>query len=401
MDNVLLLGFGTQATEFIKVIKEKNYFLTASDLRKYYELENNQILMSKVDKFIEYENFHLETFYKVATEANNVKSLKAVIPLADGHVVPAALMQEKLGLKGPGLHAASISVNKAMQRHLFKMEGLPIPAYCQFDFSQGKVALKNLNYPLVLKPVNMFGSIGVKIVYNYEEALNHLEELKKHSEVFLAEEYIEGEEVSVESIVQNQEILFTNITKKLVGPKPLFVEEGHIVPHPDLNENMTKQILEVNKKVIHALVVKDSIVHLEMKITPKGPIIIEVAVRMPGDRIMELIEHSTGINMYSAFVDILTGNKPNLTITQENYSGVKWFSAPREGKIQKFIGIDKIKNSENVKMLEFLKKQGDKVNPMTSSFDRLGYCLVSTNKYSKLKEELAMIEKEIKFEIID
>lgn len=399
MDNVLLLGFGTQATEFIKVIKEKGYFLTASDLKNYYELESNQTLVSKIDKFIEYENFYIETFYKVATEANKIKPLKAVIPLADGHVFPAALIQEKLGLKGPGLHAAILSTNKALQRHLFSMEGIPIPSYQQFDVNQAETALRDLDYPIVLKPINKFGSIGVKIVFNYQEALKHIDELKEYSEVFLAEEYIDGEEFSVESIVQNQEILFTNITKKILGPKPLFVEKGHIVPHPDLNKDLIKKILDVNARVIQTLSVKDSIVHLEAKLTPSGPIIIEVAVRMPGDRIMELIEQSTGINMYSAFVDILIGNKPNLSRTRDRYSGVNWFSAPKTGKLQGIKGLGKVKQVHGIKMLDFLKRVGDDVHPMTSSFDRLGYCLIATESYLELKEQLDKVEEEIEFDI--
>ncbi|MEN3156693.1 MULTISPECIES: ATP-grasp domain-containing protein [Priestia] len=401
MNNVLLLGFGTQATEYIKVIKDRGYHLTASDLKTYYELENNQKLSSKIDKFIEYEDFHQETFYKVAIEANQICPLKAVVPLADGHVLPAALVQEKLSLKGPGLHAAIISTNKALQRQLFSMEGISIPSHMQFNIAQAESALNKLDFPIVLKPVNKFGSIGVKIVYSYQEALQHLADIKQHSEVFLAEEYIDGEEFSIESIVQREEIIFTNITKKVLGDKPLFVEKAHLLPYgANLTKELKEKILSLNEKVIKALDVKDSIVHLEIKIGKAGPVVIEVAVRMPGDKIMELIEQSTGINMYSAFVDILLGNTPNLKQTKNTFSSVVWFSAPKYGQLESVKIPENIQQKYNIQTIEFIKTPGDIVQPMTSSFDRLGYCILSCDDYAKLEKHSNRIEKEIEIEII-
>lgn len=398
--NVLLLGVGILATDFIKVIKEKGFFLTAVDLNVYYELSNVPDLMNKIDNFLNLEDYHPETFYNLCLKANKLAPLKAIIPTMDEQVVPVALIQEQLGLKGPGLHAALLSTNKVLQRHLFSSFKILTPQYSQISSDYCNHLFKEIEYPVILKPINQSGSKGVKIVESFEEAKTHAENITKFSELMLIEEYIEGPEFSVESLVQDGVIIFSNITKKILESPPYFVEKGHIVPYPNLDISTKKKILEMNQRIIEIAKVKDSIVHLEGKITNKGPLVLEFAVRMPGDRIMDLIEKSTGINMYHCIVDILTGVNVEVKNIKNKYSAVNWISSSQEGILKEIRGLDTIIETEkDLEMIDIIKNIGDKVKRVQSSFDRIGYYVISNENYDDLKHKMDNIEKNLKFSI--
>ncbi|HHK1299103.1 TPA: ATP-grasp domain-containing protein, partial [Streptococcus pyogenes] len=100
-----------------------------------------------------------------------------------------------------------------------------------------------------MKPTSFLASIGVKKVYNFSElqqavsqmlnvkfpvyiasGVYELGELYNLEPRVLVEEFIDGEEYSLESVVRNGIYTPLGITKKIVDEKLFMDEIGHIFP---------------------------------------------------------------------------------------------------------------------------------------------------------------------------
>ncbi|WP_323695890.1 ATP-grasp domain-containing protein [Staphylococcus pseudintermedius] len=383
MKHILQLGFGTQGLRYIEESKKNGYIVSAADLEKFFKWESSKETVNKIDNPLYFDNFSEESFMNIINKANNFLKLDGIIPLADTQVVISSVFSELFNLKSPGIYAASISTNKYLQRIIFEKNGINIPKFKLLNKNNYHMILKKTTFPKIMKPTNMFGSIGVRLVNNYDEALVYAKNLLEMNESFLMEEFIEGQEFSVESLVQDGNVKFVNITKKYTNSN--FVETGHLVPFFGLEDTFKNKIYKMNEKVINNMNVKDSIVHLEAKIHQNDIFVIEVATRTPGDRIMDLIELSTGINIYSKVVDISMGKKIDILQNTKNVTFyAHWFTTDKIGTINSFDGEDVIKNDNNIKMFELLKSKGDKLEGESSSFNRLGYCIVQIKNENEL-----------------
>lgn len=399
-NHLLIMGFGTQAVRYIECAKKNSCEISAGELKAFFKYEPNKPYIDMIDNKVIYKSFENESFFEMIKKVNKEKALQGILPLTDAHVQSTAFAAKELGLKSAGIKAAILSTNKSYQRTVFDIKKISIPQFETIDIENlSNSYFDNIDYPKVIKPVNKFGSIGVKIIYNKQEALGHIEQLRKYSNICLVEQYISGQEISVESVVQNGEIKFVNITQKFVGELPLFVEESHLVPYEEFDENIKNKIYELNEKVISVLEIEDSLVHLEAKIHNNDVIVMEVAVRMPGDRIMDLIEISTGVNLYDCAVKLAIGENVDCTRTHNLYSQVFWFSSENAGIIKKIDGLKKISDMKETVMVGLLKEEGDYINTMVSSFDRVGYCIGKANNLNDLSKYIEKAKSYFRVEV--
>ena len=80
----------------------------------------------------------------------------------------------------------------------------------------------------------------------------------------MIEEYICGEEVSVETVSNNGEITVVGITDKSVTGSPYFIENGHMFP-AKLDEDVKEEIGDYVRNVLLATGYDHGIAHTEIK----------------------------------------------------------------------------------------------------------------------------------------
>lgn len=223
-----------------------------------------------------------------------------------------------LGLPGNSMECARLSTNKYLMRQAFRHCGDPSPQSILVD-SNTDFSLIELHYPVIIKPTDRSGSRGIFKLENsagleraVESAINSGFEKKA-----LIEEFVEGQEFSVEGISFQGNHRILAVTQKYTTGAPNFIETGHMEPAPISTEMYEK----IEKVIIHALdslKVKNSASHSEIKIDQDGNIkIIEIASRMGGDCIgSDLVEYSTGIDYVKATIQVACGIEPELSIKE-------------------------------------------------------------------------------------
>src|SRR5207248_3474465 len=110
----------------------------------------------------------------------------------------------------------------------------------------------------------------------------------------IIEGFADGPEISIDGAVFKGEYLPMFVARKSTGLPPFFEETGHIVDAADplLRD---EQLLAVLAKGHQALGIENGITHTEVRLTSRGPVIIEVNGRLGGDLIPFLGKVATGI----------------------------------------------------------------------------------------------------------
>ncbi len=286
---------------------------------------------------------------------------------------------EKLNLTSNSYKSSLFSTNKTLMRERFLKKGVKSPKNISLkDFSPS--LLSKLEFPMIVKPTDRSGSKGITKVHSIKELRIAFNKAKKDSieKKVIIEEYIEGEEVSVEFISWKGKHFFLTITDKVTTNYPHFVELQHHQPS-QLSLDIQKKLIKLTKKALNALKINYGASHSEFKIDKKGEIIaIEVGARMGGDFIgSHLVELSTGYDYTKGVIDIALNNFEKPVISNFKCSGIYFLAKETEYLLPYFY-------KENI--FDIKKSiQKDKLSYLNCSNDRSGYLIYQSSKKTILK----------------
>jgi len=289
-----------------------------------------------------------------------------------------AKVSDRLHLHSINYETAVKATDKYEMIKAFKAYGVPSPWYYDVNSLDELKALEGkIVFPCIIKPTDNAGSHGVAKVHNFEELLSNYEyshSCSRHGKV-IVEEYLDGPEVSVEVMVVKGKVNILQITDKITTGAPHFVEMGHTQPSR-LPEDTQRQIREVAEAACKSLGLDKGPAHVEMKVTSRGPVMIELGARMGGDNITtHLVPLSTGIDMVKATINVALGEEPDITPTLHCGSAIRYFKVPF-GTIKSIKGIEEAKKMPGVKQITFTKAFGEESTPIECSNDRIGFVIV-------------------------
>ncbi|WP_018132429.1 ATP-grasp domain-containing protein [Effusibacillus pohliae] len=250
--------------------------------------------------------------------------------------------------------------------------------------------MDKFGFPLVLKPTKMSGSRGVYLCNDQEDVQQWIKFMEQYDYrgPFLMEEYLQGPEVSVETLTINGKHYIIGITDKIKTTPPLFVELGHVHPS-QLGRDIQEQIHEMVIRFLTAANYQFGPTHTELIITQDGPKIVESQARLGGDRIPTLVHLATGIELESAVFQGIKGIHP--PIPQSNgVAMIRYFQWP-PGYIESIEGVDKVKELPYVIHFENTLQAGDVVPVIRDSASRYGYVIVFAKTFEEVKEKMEMI----------
>jgi biotin carboxylase len=311
-----------------------------------------------------------------------------------------AKVAEKLGLPGISYDTALKATDKFEMIKAFKAYDVASPWFFTVDSIEELKALEGqLTYPCIMKPTDNAGSHGVVLAKSFDDVLREYDysrENARHGKVII-EEYLKGDEVSVEVMVVDGKVNILQITDKLTTGAPHFVEMGHSQPsrHPLATQ---KAIKELATKACQAVGINRGPAHVEMMVTERGPVMIELGARMGGDNITTaLVPLSTGIDMVKATIDVALGNQPDIEPSLHCASAIRYIAAP-EGIITSIDGVEEAKQLSGVKEVIMTKAEGEMSTPIHCSNDRIGSVIVQA---ATAEEAVRICEKALKQIIIE
>ena len=330
-----------------------------------------------------------DVFYPISiTEKEQIldvcrkEQIDGVCTIASDVAAPTvAYVAEHMKLTGNSYEAAVRANNKFAMRNAFMAAGVPCPAYhvCKsFD----ELAQTDIHYPVIVKPTDRSGSLGITKVTNQDELRQAVTIAVNHSfeHEALVEQFIEGREISVEFISYGGTHYPLQITDKVTTEAPHFVELAHHQP-AELTEEQYKAIYALTQKALNALGVTNGASHSEYKITADGQIyVMEIGARMGGDFIgSDLVRLSTGYDFVQGVIEVALGLFEVPQQPVHKYAGVYFLSAETE-QVKHYID-----HQDDYPEIVMAEQTSDELRHVNCSSERSGYFIYQADHKFKIE----------------
>ncbi|MFI5702587.1 acetyl-CoA carboxylase biotin carboxylase subunit family protein [Streptomyces xanthochromogenes] len=309
-----------------------------------------------------------------------------ILTYCEGHVELAAHLTRQFSLPGNTPTTAVACRDKHLTRTLLAAAGVPSArSYLVRNADTAVEYSVLLDGPVVLKPRSLAGSAGVHRADTPQQVRNAFAAArnaallgleKSAAPGVLIEEYLDGPEISVECVVLGDATVhIAAITRKVLGDEPGFQEVGHLVDATD-PLLADPQIHDVALTALNAIGATTGVMHVEMRLTRRGPRIIEINARLGGDLIPHLVHLATGLNLPQIAADLAVGTDPELTPTRSQSAAIRFLYPAVTGRVTTmYAGL----SASWLDTFEWTAEPGDHVNapPHATLLDRLALAVVT------------------------
>lgn len=262
----------------IKLAKSQGWYVIAADGNK------NAQGLGLVDLFLPIDLKDKDALLEAAAKLKAEQGLDGVFTTGTDFSAHVAYIAEALNLPGISHDVALRASDKGLMRQAFKEAGVPSPGFVLIHRGQDPlIALETLSLPLVAKPVDNMGARGIQRIntradlsLGYAEALVH-----SRSGNVILEEYIIGPEFSLDALVEDGVVTICGMADRHIFYPPYFIEMGHTMPTNQPPE-VVKAVEDVFKQGIKALGITRGAAKGDIKMSPSGPVIGEIAARLSG-----------------------------------------------------------------------------------------------------------------------
>lgn len=331
MKKILFLGLTEELAPLVKLARSAGYLIYATDRNEQCygrQIADKMFFVDALDK----------TMVLSIAKKNQID---AITTRTEMLLSTVAYVCQKLGLFGVSELVAEASNDKYAFRQYIKQNSNFINSPSFFLAETPKDHAKIESYPVVIKPIDYSGSAGVTLINSATEFERYFESTLQFSRAHKAivESYIDGTEFSVETVSQNGKTHILAITQKGIISHDNLVEQRHIIDgriNGTINQEQRELISNQVLAMAEVLGFNNCIGHTEIKLSSKGPVIIETAARPGGDSIaFRLVELATGINMYENMFNLSINKPVNTTQTLFQCSGIQFITSDNYSSIIK------------------------------------------------------------------
>lgn len=309
-----------------------------------------------------------------------------VIAATESSVNIAATLRDIFQLPGTPLRISNLLHNKLEMKKVAREHDIPITPFRLVEDRSPSQLVDELGLPLVVKPLAESGARGVMVLQTLEDVAAHA-----HPDL-LAEAFVEGNEVSVETLIQNGKPIFHNITDYLHQWRK------SILPTV-LDQDLVHRIQLINDRALEVFEVENGMTHAEFYLTKNGPLFGEMAIRPPGGYYMELIEQAYAFDPWETFVRLESGQTTSqLPTTAAEFAAV-YMIHPGPGTIRKISGVDEVRSLDSVLTFDIRVEVGDSVGERQSTSSECGHILLHHESRPALLDHIEFIETTLHIEM--
>ncbi|MFJ4186389.1 ATP-grasp domain-containing protein [Kitasatospora sp. NPDC089509] len=326
-----------------------------------------------------------ETAAWAAARAGSGDAPSVVFGVREMAQVAVAETAERLGLPGNPPSAVRRIRTKDACRTALAAAGFRQPAVRLCHSAADALSfLARTAGPWVVKPRDGADSAGVRKVTGPADLPAALEQLPDREAPFLVEEFVQGEEFSVEGIFLGGAPRVLAVTAKEKLAPPYFVEIGHVLPAA-LPAETRQEIEDTVRAALTALDLRFGLFHVELWLTAEGIVLGEVHARIGGGWIHRMLPHARpGLELYGAVYDDVLGRAvetPALT----RAAATRYF-APPAGRVTAIEGWEAVVAHPAVLHAELRLAPGDTVPGFRCGGDRVGAVVVGADTPEEARE---------------
>jgi biotin carboxylase len=252
-----------------------------------------------------------------------------VIALDEFDLETAAAVREHMRIPGMGITSSAYYRDKLAMRTAARESGFLVPAFCKvFNYDDLRDYMDHVPPPWLLKPRAEASALGIRKIGRPEELWRNLDELGDRQSYFLLERFVPGDIFHVDSIVSGGKVVFSVVHQYGRPPMQVMHEGGVFTTRTvDRASRDSLELTALNKELAPSLGMVRGVTHGEyIKAHADGRYyFLEIAARVGGAFISDLVHASTGVNLWREWARIevayLRGESYVLPETREDYAG--------------------------------------------------------------------------------
>ncbi|GAC1346397.1 MAG: ATP-grasp domain-containing protein [Myxococcales bacterium] len=354
----------------------------------------------------------------VLAAAVRARAPVAVLGVDEETAVIAALTSAQLGLPHNPVAAVQATRNKALARALLLRAGVPVPWFEVVPREPGAAALDALcrraPYPCVVKPLVLSGSRGVIRADDapaLRAALARTAALLRSPEVavrrdpalgqLLVEEFLPGPEIALEGLLDEGRVRPLAVFDK---PDPLdgpFFEETLYVTPSRHTAALQEAAWGSLQDAVRALGLRDGPLHAELRLTPRGPRVLEVAARSIGGLCGRVLRFGVGVSLEDLIVRhalaSAAGTGLSLPAREGAAAGVMMLPIRRGGVLREVRGLPSARAVAGVTDVVITAHLDEELVPLPEGASYLGFAFARGETPAQV--EAALREAEAHLEV--
>jgi len=393
-ENVLIMGGNIPHRELILKIKKRGYYTILVD---YLE---NPVAKDVADLHIQESILDID---KVMEIANKYKPKFIANLCVDRAMVPTAYVCEKLGIHNFVNYEQSLNVtDKCRMKQVFFDNEIKTTAFYSVT-NDTDIDSLSFNYPVVIKPADASGSIGVKKILTQQGLYEYLPkafEISRSGGVVI-EEFCDDLEVSIDCFVQNNEIDILLVRQKMKkkSSDSLVYPLGSII----LNEypcNSGENIKRMARKIVDTFRLNNTPFFSQAFINKEGELsMIEFGVRIGGGMSYQIIKSSTGFDIMDAALDCYEKKNTKISYHTPQYIYSTNYIFTNSGIFSHIEGFEDLLSDGTIDKFVTLAVQGHQSDGIVTSRNKTGYFFIHAENIHTLFEKTRYIVS--KLEVMD
>jgi biotin carboxylase len=255
----------------------------------------------------------------------------------------AARLREAFGLPGMSCAQTAMFRDKEAMKQAVENAGLRVPRHGRARTSQEAWAhVERIGYPAIVKPIDGAGSkdtFRCNDVNEFSQALANV----RHIDEISVEEFIEGEELTYDTVCAGGRVLFENVA--WYRPKPMILAQNPWISMQnivlrDLTQDLPRPGVELGHAVLEALGFDTGFTHMEWFRTDRGEAVFgEIGGRPPGARLVHAMNYSCDVDLFAGWAEAACHGRLSQDVTKKYNAAMVFKRAQGEGIVREHRGL--------------------------------------------------------------
>ena len=324
---ILCLTSYEKGQEFMRACKEEGCRVLLVTVEKFREGDWPREAIEEI--FATPAEIPLQDLIYAVSYIARSRPIDRIVALDEFDMENAAALREHLRVPGMGLTTMRYFRDKLAMRGRAKEAGIPVPDFIHvLNYDALRDYMERVKPPWLLKPRSQASGIGMKKIEEASQLWPWLDQLGDQQSFYLLEQFVPGDVYHVDSIVAERKVVFAEA--HAYGKPPFEVaHHGGVFTTRTLPRAgaEAKSLLKLNRELIESLGLVRGVTHAEFLRAHDGGkfYFIEIAARVGGAYISDVVEAATGVNLWRewARIEVGGGKRPYvLPKTRREYSGV-------------------------------------------------------------------------------
>lgn len=287
---------------------------------------------------------------EIITTALKLQDLDRVVTTYETLLEAVAKANEALKLPGISVEVVRRTLDKSQLKSALKAAGINTPQHqLVSNFAEAQVFAREIGFPMVLKSLSGSGALATFVIHSEDDLKNATQ-----FGPLLAEKYITGQELCVDTITIDDEPQFhsvccyqPSILEAVEDPETQWtcVMPRDITPY--------ETFIEQGLKAVRALSVGNAMTHMEGFIDTNGsPWFTDATLRPAGARIAPMLAHAYDIDPYRVWARVAVDGAFDGPWERKYAVGTIFLRGLGSGFVDKLDGLEDVQRELQDQLME-------------------------------------------------